>query len=103
MGTVREWVHVALVSVFWAGAMLLLECTRRESKFKPGRSGPGILAFALGGLLFGVLITFGWRAFRVPLIFLTTGLLITTWICGRLFRRDAPAKTLNDANPSGAS
>jgi hypothetical protein len=92
MGTANEWVHVALVSIFWSGAMLLLESVRRDGEFKLARPGLATLTFALGGLLFGLLTTFGWRVLRVPLIFLTAGLLIAGCVCGRLFRGGRPGQ-----------
>ncbi len=86
MGTVGEWVHVAFVSIFWTGAMLLLESSRRQGEFKFPTLALETLAFSLGGLLFGLVTTFGWRAFRIPMILLTAGLFIAAWVCGR-FRR----------------
>ena len=84
MGTAAEWVHVAFMSIFWTGAMLLLESSRRKGESNLAPLALTTLTFSLGGLLFGLLTTFGRRAFHLPMIFLTLALVIAAWTCGRL-------------------
>ena len=48
------------------------------------------LRYAFGGLLIGLLITFGFRrAFSFPLVFLTVGIVATVFLIASLYRRKA--------------
>ena len=104
MGTTKEWVEVVLAATFWGGLMLLVKVLERKGAWTksvmPGRQ---VLIWALGGLVFGLVTTFGWkRAFSFPLIFLTVGLFITAWVAARLLGRESADKSPDNVNPSGS-
>ena len=72
MGTMREWLIVAFNCVLWGGWMLAWETRKRKAaNLEPGLLPASILIWILGGLGFGLFVTFKWRAFQLPLIFVT--------------------------------
>jgi peptidoglycan/LPS O-acetylase OafA/YrhL len=69
MGTVKEWREVLVFGALWGGLMMLWQVFNRRSS---GSKDPALylhlLALALGGFFYGLAVTFGFRAFRWPLV-----------------------------------
>jgi hypothetical protein len=75
MGTVKEWMEVVFAAAFWAVVMGVTE-TRGwffgpdDPPFDWSRV-PGLI---LGGLLFGIVIVFEWRALHPPILYVMLSL-----------------------------
>ena len=83
MGTPKEWIEVLFTAILWSGGMLLLD--RVWEAEAPKRV---FFGYALGGLLVGILITFGFRrALSFPLVFLTVGMVVAALLIASLYRR----------------
>lgn len=72
MGTVSEWREVLISGGLWGGLMMLLRV------FEPRAAGSkdpalylNLLRFASAGFSYGLLVVFGFRAFRWPLATIT--------------------------------
>jgi hypothetical protein len=81
MGTTKEWIEALFTAILWSGGMLLF-------RFWEGKAPNRVfLGYALGGLLVGLLITFGFRrAFSFPLVFVTMGIIVAALLIGNLYR-----------------
>jgi hypothetical protein len=91
MGTVHDWFRVLVVGAIWGGVMawmssgplILVKPPRLYLRMK-------VLFCVLSGLGFGLVDTFGGRAFRSPLLFLvigiSAGMLALVWSIRRLIR-----------------
>ena len=95
MGTTREWGAVAFAAIFWGGWMLVWMTLLRKPKH--AISSLDVIVWALMGLVYGLTMTFHWRAFRVPLVFLTVGALTCALGAGMLFRQKG-SKTHDDSD-----
>jgi hypothetical protein len=84
MGTAREWMSVAFYGSFWGGWMFLWE---RDTRIKSGLTFLYILGLSLASLGFGLIVTFRWRAFRLPLILVTGAFFVGAAVLGRSARR----------------
>jgi len=94
MGTSQQWLNVALTGGFWAFCMLLSDLLVGG---KVGQySGARILATILAGFWFGLMVTFGWKVFRAPLIYLMIPALVASVFAGLSCRRTIR----NQGNPS---
>jgi hypothetical protein len=89
MGTLTNWAEVAGITIFWAGIFLLWEKPYRQRKgYTPVTSWEDVLGFGFAGLAFGIFMTFHWeRALHPPLVFLTVGSLLASFIFQRIRRR----------------
>ena len=77
MGTLRQWLMVALYCVGWGGWMLVWETRKsRAASLKPAFLPASILIWFPAGLDFGLLMTFKWQALRSPVVFITIGSLM---------------------------
>jgi hypothetical protein len=65
MGTIGNWVHAASYGVFWALCWWVWDMGQKPYP-ELRRSAAGCL---LTGFAFGLWETFGWRAFRFPILF----------------------------------
>ncbi len=75
MGNWRDWLTVALLSFLWAGWMSMAESRRRKAAgLKPVQFSKSILEWLLPALPFGYLLTFKWRAFHIPLVYVTVAI-----------------------------
>jgi hypothetical protein len=93
MGTAKDWIEVLLSGGFLGGAMLLLHVfDRKTSKLKPALSVWGVLFYVSAGLLYGLLVRFGWQAFRWPLVLVTVLALAGGALVGWLYRRSLPPR-----------
>jgi hypothetical protein len=68
MGTVKEWREVLVSGALWGGLMMLWQVFIRRSSGKAPALYLNLLALALGGFFYGLGVTFGFRAFRWPLV-----------------------------------
>ncbi len=84
MGTIREWIEVFLACAFLVGANAWISVRRRVSaRTKPVWSPKDSVRWALAGLWFGIVYTFGWwRAFHKPLVLITLPLTCVGVIVG---------------------
>ncbi len=88
MGTTKEWGEVLFAAILWGGGMLLFR--RMEGKITKD----GILIYALGALLFGLVASFPLkRFFSFPLMFIPLGIIVVLLIWIRQKRR--LAKSVN--------
>jgi hypothetical protein len=89
MGSIYIWIHVASYGIFWAVCMWIWDIGEKPYP-KLRRS---LASFLLGGLAFGIWDSFGWHAFRAPLIFIVfPALALGIWL-GRAARPDPPAES----------
>lgn len=88
MGTAGEWLRVLISGALWGAFMSWWEI-RIEIASLPRRERVLRRAlWALMGLWFGVVTTFGWRrSFQYPLVCVTVGLLVGTLLVARLSRK----------------
>ena len=89
MGTAREWLS-ALVWGGLFGASMAWWTARHQDATLPRRGRERVLSLALWapmGLWFGIVTTFEWRAWHRPLLFVTLGLLLGTFLVSWVFRK----------------
>ena len=87
METTSEWLSALVWGGLW-GALMAWWTARRQDASLPRRE--RILSLALWapmGVWFGIVTTFGWRAWHRPLLFLSGGLLIGTFLVSWIFRK----------------
>lgn len=82
LGTVGNWIHAASYGVFWAFCMWIWDMGKAPYP-RLRRSAAG---FVVGGIAFGLFDSFGWRAFRFPLILVSLPALIIGLLLGRSAR-----------------
>jgi hypothetical protein len=75
MGTLEEWISALFLGVFWGGVMFWVTQPIEPDERKKLRP-YSILAWALGGVLFGFTDVFGLRVFRRPLVIVLMAVLI---------------------------
>jgi hypothetical protein len=95
VGTVREWIEVFLGGGAWGTFMLFFSGSRWDTEIdeiKLKRRVEEILFWALMGLWFGIVATFHWRAFRVPLVFVTVAAFISACLVARFGNKRRAAK-----------
>lgn len=93
MGTTSEWLSVLVWGGLW-GAMMAGWTALRQDKTLPRRV--RVLNLALWAPLavwFGIVTTFGWRAWHRPLLFMTVGLLLGMFLVGWVFRTKSATDT----------
>jgi MFS family permease len=67
MGTARDWIEVAFMTVFW-GAVMFWISLATHSEHRTKLRALSMLSFTAGGFLVGLLTTFGLTAFRWSLV-----------------------------------
>jgi hypothetical protein len=90
MGTAKEWLSALVWGGLW-GAIMAWWTGRHQVATLPRRE--RVLSLALWapmGLWFGIVTTFGWRAWHRPILFATLGLLLGTGLVSRVFRKKRP-------------
>ena len=68
MGTVHEWREVLISGALWGSLMMLWNVFSRRSRGKAPAPYLNLLMWAIAGFFYGFGVTFGFRAFRWPLI-----------------------------------
>jgi hypothetical protein len=71
---------------FWGGLMWWWSLSERTPEYRI-QAIFDLLRWALGGLFFGILVTFHWRAFHRPLVFLTAPLTAAMPLMGLIARK----------------
>ena len=72
MGAVKDWMHVAFAGCFWGAFMLLWSIrTRKKRNARPYSHVADVFSWALMGLWFGLVTTFGWQTIHAPFVYLT--------------------------------
>ena len=93
MGKASEWVEVLLLGGGWGGWMIWWSAHRRASKnLNPPWRVEDIFYWALMGLWFGIVATFHWRAFHMPLVFLTVVAFASACLVGAIGGKGRAAK-----------
>jgi hypothetical protein len=88
MGTSRDWVKVAIASIGFPDCMLLaVFILRAISDIKRRLTPFYVLIWTFAGLFCGILNTFGWSAFRWPLVLSLVGSVIGIVVFGKLAQR----------------
>jgi hypothetical protein len=94
MGTAHEWSRVLIEGFLFGGFIALLHFPRRKFVQPPRLYWfLYILECVLIGLMFGMVGPFGARAFRLPLVFLTIGIIasmVPLTLTLRRFNRTLP-------------
>jgi len=87
MGTANQGIEVALAGGFWGIFMLLWSIyERKKANAKLLFSVAHIFAWILMGLWFGLVTTFGWQAFRTPLVYLVVAAFVGAVTAGLIDR-----------------
>jgi|SRR5579884_244400 len=91
MGTLHDWLNVLTTGGLWgAGMLLLFIFKRRDLSLDQIFSFWGVLQFAFGGLLFGLVMVFDWRrTFLLPLIVISAPAAIGMVTAAKRFRKSA--------------
>ena len=87
MGTGREWLSALVWGGLW-GAFMAWWMARHQATTLRRRE--RVLSLALCapmGLWFGIVSTFGWQAWHRPLLFVTLGLILGTFLVSWVFRK----------------
>jgi len=89
MGTSSEWISV-LLRALWFPCLMLLSVfiLRAKPLIRPALTPLNVLSSVFAGLFFGISTTFGWNAFRWPLVLLLAGSVIGILIFGKLAQRN---------------
>jgi hypothetical protein len=90
MGTAREWLSALVWGGLW-GAFMVWSTARDEDTTLRRRE--RVLSLAIWtpmGLWFGIVTTFGWRAWHRPILFATLGSLFGAGLLSRVFRKKRP-------------
>ncbi len=89
MGTSSDWVSVAIASVGFPCCMLIaVFILYGKPHIKPNLTPLYALSWVFTGLFFGIWATFGWNAFRWPLIAFLAGSVIGIVVFGKLAQRN---------------
>ena len=84
MGTAHEWLEVLMAGIFWLGTMLIFYVLKGSvSEIRSSISVRHVLIWSSAALWFGIVDTFRWNAFHLPLIFLTGATLAIAAFAGR--------------------
>jgi|SRR6185312_12221080 len=86
MGTAVQWVEVFFYAGFWCALLTWINLPieaehRRKIRYR------AIQAWAIGGLLFGLVTTFGLRSLRWPLITVVAPTAVLTFVLGKHYRK----------------
>jgi len=89
VGTSSQWISVAIAAV-WFPALMILgpRFFRIKSLIKPALTPLYFVSWVFVGLFFGIGTTFGWNAFRWPLVTLLVGCVIGIVVFGKLAQRN---------------
>ena len=91
MGTTGEWLQVLLMGGFVGGVMAWGPAHRRASANRnPAWRIGDVIDWALMGLAFGIVVTFHWRAFHRPLVFVTVAVFAVAFLVGWIRRKKRP-------------
>jgi hypothetical protein len=89
MGTSSDWISVLLRALWFPGLMLIAVLIfTGKGHVKPALTPLDFLSWVFAGLFFGISTTFGWNAFRWPLILLLVGSVIGIVVFGKLAQRN---------------
>ena len=90
MGTASEWLSALVWGGLW-GAFMAWWMARHQDASLPRRERVlSLAAWAPMGMWFGIVTTFGWRAWHRPLLFVTVGLPVGTFLAGWALRKKPP-------------
>jgi hypothetical protein len=88
MGTSGDWISVLLEALWCPGFMLLgVWILKGNPQIRPILTPLYLLSSAFAGLFFGIWSTFGWNAFRWPLVSLLLGSAAGIVAFGKLAQR----------------
>jgi hypothetical protein len=89
MGTSSQWVSVAIAAVWFPAFMIIgPRFFGIKSLTKPALTPLYFVSWVFAGLFFGIGTTFGWNAFRWPLVTLLVGCVIGIVVFGKLAQRN---------------
>ena len=72
MGTTADWIEITIGGVCFGGFLALWTTRKRTDGVTPWpRSIHQLMCCAFAGLLFGILVRFGWQAVHAPIVFVT--------------------------------
>jgi hypothetical protein len=88
MGTLSDWLKVAIASAAFPCCMLLaVFILSGKPHIKPNLTPLYLLSWVFAGLFFGIWTTFGWNAFRWPLVLSLVGDVVGIVVFGKLAKR----------------
>jgi len=88
MGTSSDWISVAIAALGFPACMLLaVWILKGNPQIRPMLTPLYLLSWAFAGLFFGIWETFGWNAFRWPMVSLLLGSAAGIVVSGKLAKR----------------
>lgn len=91
MGSVKQWIEVALAAGFWVGLKLLLDMMRDHLFRQSTRT--DLFPTIVAGFWFGFLMTFGWQAIHRPLLYFVITAFVATAVAAILYRQKLRSST----------
>ncbi len=104
MGTSSDWAKVAILSIWFPAFMILAVFILRAKPpaIKPMLTPFYVSSWAFTGLFFGILNTFGWNAFRWPLVSLLVGSVMGIVVFGKLAQRKLRSAPMSNKSEAGS-
>ena len=97
MGTVKQWIELALTGGFWTGFMLLFDMVWGNNLGKSTRA--HVISTIVGGFWFSLLVTFGRQAVHRPLLYLVMPAFVATVLAGLLYRQTLRRQAKSSTTP----
>jgi hypothetical protein len=95
MGTLGEWLSALVWGGLWGGTMAWWTAHRGDAALTGGGRISHLTLWALAGLWFGIITTFGWRAVHRPIVFITVATVASLFLVGFVFRK---RRSVTDTN-----